>query len=110
MTSGLPMTLSAPERIFALAVARRQQQVRSSRVQRVEQRFGTDGIALLAAGLAWLTIGELIAVGGIALLPLPGGFAVGYGLLILAMGFGVLTGIRITQGLQAGRAHRSASD
>jgi hypothetical protein len=110
MTSGLALTLSAPERIFALAVARRQQQVRSSRVQRVEQRFGTDGIALLAAGLAWLTIGELVAVGGILLLPLSDGFIAGYALLILAMGFGVLTGIRITQGLQAGRTFRAAAD
>lgn len=104
-----PMSLSAPERVVALAVARRQQQVRSPRVQRVEQRFGTDGIGLLAAGFGWMIVGELLAVAGIVLLPLRAGTLIGGTLLVLALGLGVLTGIRVTQGLQAGREHRAAA-
>jgi hypothetical protein len=108
------MSLSAPERIVALAVWRRQDEVRSRLVIRVERTFGRDGIALLAAGLALVMVGELLAATGVLLLPLSSagtaGSVAGYIQLALAVALVVAGVIRIRQGLRVGRAFRAGGE
>lgn len=106
------MSLSRPERFVALAVFRRQEAVRSRRVLRIEQAFGTAGIALIAAGLALLMAGELISLAAVLLSPLSSGSVrcvIGYIELTFAVALLIAGVIRIGQGLRAGRAFRAAA-
>ena len=58
------MKLMPYERWMATAVARRQAEVRSDRVQRIEANYGSDGVALLERGtlLAVIDLAEPVAL------------------------------------------------
>jgi hypothetical protein len=99
------MTMLPYERWMADAVARRQLVVRTERVQRFERNYGPGGVALLAAGMSSVVLGELIGLIGIALLRLtaPVGLAL-IGVAALLIGFSL---VRFGQGRRAGRAFRT---
>jgi hypothetical protein len=89
------------ERWLATAVAERQQIVRSARVIRVEQTYGSDGVTLLSAGLATFVPAELLCLIAIALVPVTGFAYVLIAVGVIAM---ALSSIGLLPGWRA--AHR----
>ena len=98
------------ERWFASWILERQRTHRTPDILRIEQNYGTEGIALWAAAVITVFPGQLIVVSGIVFMLASGG---GGTLLTVAYsldGFGVilclLGSIRAFQGIRAGRAFR----
>jgi hypothetical protein len=95
------------ERWLAGAVLRRQLEVRSTGVLRLERTLGPRGIALVAAGMATLIPGELICLFGAALLRESGQHVGAYAVLGAGLFVMVLSSVRFVQAARAGRMYRS---
>jgi len=98
------------ERWFALFILERRRTHRTSSPSLLDQNYGPEGIALMAAGMVTAFPGQVIVCIGIVLLLASGG----HGPLLVAgywlMGTGVLLiipgSIRYVQGIYAGRRFR----
>jgi hypothetical protein len=95
------------ERVLADAVVRRQAEVRSARVIRIEARFGPAGVRLLAAAMATVVAGELIGIVGAAVLI--GSITAGWVLIGVGAVLVALSSIRFVQAGRAGRDYRRSS-
>jgi hypothetical protein len=99
--------LVAHERLLADAVVRRQAEIRSARVIRIEAKFGPAGVRLLAAAMATVVAGELVGLVGAAVLALSmtaGWVLIGVGAALVAV-----SSIRFGQARRAGRDFRLGS-
>jgi hypothetical protein len=102
------MKLFAHERWLAHAVSRRQSEVRSRSVLRVEYGFGPDAISLFSAGFATFVPAELISLAGVLVWPA----SVGLGSALVALGvvLAVASFLRFGQGARAGHGFRAGRD
>lgn len=102
--------LLPPERWFASAVLERQRTRRTPTILRLEQNYGPEGIALVAAGVLLWLLGVAIAWVGVVLLLVSGGnglpFRLGNYLLFAAMVIAVPAIVRAVQASHAGRRFR----
>jgi hypothetical protein len=102
--------LLPPERWFASAALERQRTHRTPTILRLEQNYGPEGIALLAAGVLLWLLGVAIAMVGVVVLFVSGGdgltFRLGNYLLFAAMVVGVPAIVRAIQASYAGRRFR----
>jgi len=102
--------LLPPERWFAAFILERQRTHRTPAILRIEQNYGPEGIALMAAGLFTALPGQLIGCIGIVLLLVSGDHGSLPGIGYSLMGLGVLLvvpgSMRYIQGSKAGRQFR----
>lgn len=102
--------LLPPERWFAEFILKRQRTHRTPAILRLEENYGPDGIALMAAALTSGLSGALIGCTGIVLLFLSGGrgapLTAGYCLLVIGILLEIPAMVRAAQGVHAGRRFR----
>jgi hypothetical protein len=98
------------ERWLAALVERRQVEHHTASVVRIEEKFGPDGVVLMAAGMCTMVPGEILALIGFVLLITAGSGSalVSTSYWLIAAGIAVIAigAVRLFQAVPVGRAFR----